>query len=492
MTGWAFETLTATTFLMLAVLALREPVARRFGATAAYLLWLAPAARMILPPLPVGWIGARDDAMGMVVPIFGDAAPTIGSVSAPILPATNWQLLALAIWLGGATLFFAWHCISYARFVSRARDTADWLYAEDSIEIASSPAVASPVAFGIFGKAVMIPADFDRRYNPLEQRLALAHEVAHHHRHDLPANLIALMMLSLHWFNPVAHFAHRAFRIDQEAACDAQILAGASPQERHAYGTALFKSATAGTPLAACAMGAATTIKARLSRIVTGGGTAATPRMLAGLATTIAALVLLTASGEIIAQSANSEPESAPILVLGGATIQPLAPTNFPNASAKPVAPLAKRVSLRTHAASEPPAAVSISDVIAPPAAPEAPAPPVAEIATQPPVAPAAMAFHARHISCANGARPHFLSRSTAVEGQNRSEIRIMICNTANAAEARGGMRDALNAARKEIADDQVIGAMMRDRLLAAIDRQIAEAGRRQSGAGPVPLYSLQ
>ena len=45
MIGWAIEALAASTVLMLVVLALRGPVARRFGAHAAYLLWLLPALR---------------------------------------------------------------------------------------------------------------------------------------------------------------------------------------------------------------------------------------------------------------------------------------------------------------------------------------------------------------------------------------------------------------------------------------------------------------
>ena len=52
MIGWAIEALAASTLLMLVVLALRGPVARRFGAQAAYMLWLLPALRMVLPVPP--------------------------------------------------------------------------------------------------------------------------------------------------------------------------------------------------------------------------------------------------------------------------------------------------------------------------------------------------------------------------------------------------------------------------------------------------------
>ncbi|MEY4889909.1 MAG: hypothetical protein RIQ75_1039 [Pseudomonadota bacterium] len=65
---------------------------------------------------------------------------------------------------------------------------------------------------------VVVPADFADRYDAAEQRFALAHEVTHHRRGDLIANFAGLAVLALHWFNPVAHIAWRAFRMDQEPA----------------------------------------------------------------------------------------------------------------------------------------------------------------------------------------------------------------------------------------------------------------------------------
>ncbi len=51
MTDWLVDTLIATSGLMLLVLVLREPVRTRFGAAAAYGLWLIPAARVLMPTL---------------------------------------------------------------------------------------------------------------------------------------------------------------------------------------------------------------------------------------------------------------------------------------------------------------------------------------------------------------------------------------------------------------------------------------------------------
>ena len=51
MTDWLLGTLLATSALMVAVLLIREPIRRHFGARVAYGLWLIPAARLLMPTL---------------------------------------------------------------------------------------------------------------------------------------------------------------------------------------------------------------------------------------------------------------------------------------------------------------------------------------------------------------------------------------------------------------------------------------------------------
>jgi bla regulator protein blaR1 len=300
--SWIVETLVATTILMLIVLAIRGIVAARFGTRAAYLLWLAPALRMIMPPLPQHWFNI--DGFATQGQVLKDAAFVVTDVSSPPAMAAaasggnvDWLMLLGVFWLGGAALFFARHLLAYSRFSKRVFASARHSDASNRINFAASPAITSPIALGIFARAIIVPEDFETRFDATEQRLALAHEMTHHQRGDLPVNLAALVMLALHWFNPVAHIAHRAFRLDQESACDAIVLRGASISERHSYGSALFKAAIGPVPIAICAMGTATTLKTRLSHII---ARAETPeRAITGAALALAVIgggLALTAS----------------------------------------------------------------------------------------------------------------------------------------------------------------------------------------------------
>ena len=51
MQAWG-DTMVTTAALVLAVLMIRKPFARHFGPQLTYMLWLVPALRLVLPPLP--------------------------------------------------------------------------------------------------------------------------------------------------------------------------------------------------------------------------------------------------------------------------------------------------------------------------------------------------------------------------------------------------------------------------------------------------------
>ena len=105
--------------------------------------------------------------------------------------------------------------------------------------------VEGPLALGLHEPRLVIPSDFSRRYSPGEQRLAMEHELTHHRHRDIWWNVAAILVLAFNWFNPLAWIAYRAFRADQELACDAAVAARATIEERCDYARALVKSATA-------------------------------------------------------------------------------------------------------------------------------------------------------------------------------------------------------------------------------------------------------
>jgi beta-lactamase regulating signal transducer with metallopeptidase domain len=460
MIGWAIEALAASTLLMLVVLALRGPIARRFGAQAAYLLWLLPALRMVLPRLPeaaapVRTVPIHIDVARLVAATITQhsAAPASALPPAEAAASVDWLLVSLVLWLGGAAAYLAWQLGRHHRFMSVALEHADPGVSRGGIKVRLSPVVAGPLAAGIFHRHILLPTDFEQRYNGAEQRLALAHELAHHRRGDLIANGAALIMLALHWFNPVAHWAYRAFRSDQELACDATVL-GTAPESRADYGRALIKSARAGMPeTAVCALGPATELKRRIKMIA--HSTSSRARRIAGaaLATVLVGIGLgLTASGSIAAPSKIAPASVKPLL---RATPQP-------QVSAEPQPKLimvAQRddddakdhAQMRSDAETPTPPVPPVEAVAPVPPAPPAGVaalppgpPPMAEMAPMPPMPP----IHAGMTAAQQRDMERALRHASAEARRAGEEARRAVANIDFAAITR----DAMAQARAELA----------------------------------------
>jgi TonB family protein len=107
-----------------------------------------------------------------------------------------------------------------------------------------------PAVIGLWKPRLVLPSDFTRRYSPEEQALVLEHERQHLRRGDLPAQALCSLLRCLFWFNPLVHAAATRFRLDQELACDAAVLAR-HPDARRRYGEVMLKTQLAdfGLPL---------------------------------------------------------------------------------------------------------------------------------------------------------------------------------------------------------------------------------------------------
>ena len=299
MGAWLFDTFVVTSMLMLLVLLLRRPVARHFGPSVAYALWLIPAARVLMPslegaPAPTLESGTalpdtvRDAILAGIVTPENTASATSQMASTP---SVDYAVLGLTLWLGGATLFFIIQMIRYASMRDELLSEATEIANINGVSVVASDQVAGPLAFGLFKRYIAVPQDFTKSYSAEERELAIAHEMAHHRSGDLFANLAAFILLCLSWFNPVAWLSWSAFRVDQEAACDARVLAGKDTQDRVIYGRVLARTAFDGVPAFATALNSPKTIIERLRRL--NMKNASTKRRLFGKIGIIAAAALV-------------------------------------------------------------------------------------------------------------------------------------------------------------------------------------------------------
>ena len=390
--SWLIEALIGSSVLMVAVLLLRRPVRKAFGADVAYALWLLPVLRLALPPLPSAW---HDAAVAPVLHATEQMsvlfAEPVAAATAASAPAQEWLVpLLAALWIAGAGAFVAWHALAHHRFCRRMLDQAASSEEHGGVYVIETGAASGPLAFGVWRRYVAFPHDFAERFEAEERDLALAHELGHHARGDLIANWVALVVLGLHWFNPIAWRAFRAFRADQEIANDARVLAGMNPMRRHTYACAILKAAhpsfLGGTVSATCHLHTIDDLKGRLKMLTTTRTSRTRLLAGAGMLTLLAAGGLgLTASGTAAAAKVRSTVEAATGVDLASLDQAVAAPPPAAAVPAAPPVPAAPRPAprMREH--------VEASDTPGPglPPAPEPPLPPSDTADAVPPAPPA-------------------------------------------------------------------------------------------------------
>lgn len=216
---------------------LRKPLRYAIGARAAYWLWLlvpVSAAAVLLPaptqPIHVlRQVLSKSEGLSHLIGNAQMAASASGDYAAP----------ALWLWAFGAVLAAALVARGQLRFL---RQLGPLQQGPDGA--CRSVAISGPMLVGTWRPRVVLPADFDARYNAEERELVLAHEHAHLRRKDALMNAVAAATLCLNWFNPLLHWALGRFRFDQELACDADVLANLGSRRR-SYAAALMKTQVA-------------------------------------------------------------------------------------------------------------------------------------------------------------------------------------------------------------------------------------------------------
>jgi bla regulator protein blaR1 len=270
MTQWLTDTLIATSGLLLLVLLIRGAVARHFGASVSYWLWLLPAARLFMPAR-TEVVAAPAVAMPAEFALSAPEAIILPQVSAVAAQPIDWTSVGISIWLGGAALLFILQMLRYVALRDELLGDAVEIERIGNIRVVQTDRISGPLAFGLFRRYIAVPDHFTRLFNDEERSLALAHELAHHRSGDLFVNLAAFIFLCLQWFNPLAWIAWSAFRFDQEAACDARVLTGKDVGTRQSYGRALARAASSDrlpTLAMAMAQNGSHTIIERLRRVM--------------------------------------------------------------------------------------------------------------------------------------------------------------------------------------------------------------------------------
>ena len=153
-------------------------------------------------PANAGSSFAADDSSDLVTDSFATEGVTVSTV-------------AFVVWFIGAAVIV----LSVAISVIRTNRALSRLF-KRSGRYMESDAIHTPFVTGFINPKICVPADIDIS----EKDYMLLHEHIHVKNHDALIKAFALVVLCLHWFNPLVWFAFRLCMSDIEMRCDEAVI----------------------------------------------------------------------------------------------------------------------------------------------------------------------------------------------------------------------------------------------------------------------------
>ena len=217
---------------------------------------LIPVAAMVVPSLPVvlpmeipqiSTGNARphtaDGIPAVHMDLFASSAVSQDSLQISPPPEHGWNLPSIdsalmTIWATFALILLTNQLSSLwrmARIIRRARPITDGATLDlltdvcaqvgcrRRIRLVTSSELDIPAVFGLFRPVVILP---NHSSAWLEDRLiaVLQHELIHVIRMDWPVRITARFAATIYWFNPLVWWAKRRLDLEQEMACDEEVL----------------------------------------------------------------------------------------------------------------------------------------------------------------------------------------------------------------------------------------------------------------------------
>jgi len=164
------------------------------------------------------------------------------------------------------------HCMRNLQQVSRLPVTIPdrWhiskKHAQAKVPIYANPYIPMPFTVGLLSPRIILPAPLvDRK----ESQMIIAHEMAHIKNRDNLVKFLWLLVMFLHWYNPLIYLLYWEICKVSEQVCDASVIQGMSEQEKRQYQSLIIdlgqKEPPTDTLLASSFSGRYKTIKERIN-----------------------------------------------------------------------------------------------------------------------------------------------------------------------------------------------------------------------------------
>ncbi len=241
--------------LILAVIVIRALAINMLPKKAFNALWWISVVRLMIPfSIPSAF---------SVYSLMGSHAPGNGSQAIRVLPIgasgqaasmpdsiTNAVSTWTVVWAAGVlvcAVFFSlayWKCRKeFQTSIPVGNDfTENWLSVHQQgrrISIRQSGRFSAPVTYGVLHPVILMPTS-TKWENTDSLAYVLAHEYVHIRRFDSIRKLVLIVVLCVHWFNPLVWVMYILANRDIELSCDEAVVRFFGENTKAAYARALI------------------------------------------------------------------------------------------------------------------------------------------------------------------------------------------------------------------------------------------------------------
>lgn len=237
MINWLLSQLMPFSLLLAVLLLVRPWVLHWLGARWQYSLWSLVPLFLLFSLLPLPAFKKTDDGISR----YQIGMSELNADFSGKLQSIDGLLLGWLVGVVVLSVCLLWQQRQISVLLAAARSTVQ----PNNIPLVCKQSAGQdgPYVTGWWRPQVLLPNDFAQRFSTEQQQLILQHELTHWRRGDLHANALALLVLTLFWFQPLCWWAYRLYRQDQELACDAVVLQHAKARQKIAYSHALLSNA---------------------------------------------------------------------------------------------------------------------------------------------------------------------------------------------------------------------------------------------------------
>ena len=238
----------------------------RVSARAKYVIWFLVLLSFLFPFRPQFGSGLIRMNAGSTINTVATQVPSgtaqvASQVTEKTIEPNLWQTflnlpwfeILISIWLLGFVFSIARYAYSYILFrkmlkrwgtpiedekaLIQLQKIQEEMGIKNKVRLLHYPMSQSPMLIGFRDILIVLP---ESDYTEEELQLVFRHELTHYKHYDVLINLLAILVKSLHWFNPIVRLACRETQEVGEMYCDYDVLNDQDMHYRTFYGETIL------------------------------------------------------------------------------------------------------------------------------------------------------------------------------------------------------------------------------------------------------------